>query len=253
MVTVEDRIPTLNQFLLSYAKHGINAPIHIHYQGSAAGLKDLLIPRQVDTQLQVSPNRLGCHAARVIALQHLTGQGFDTYINVDDDVTLIPETNWPPAIQKAHQPGVGFVLTNWIKHPNGLAKAKAIMAEEFIPAVFVYNGGGMAYTNTIADLIRDLDPVPARFDDIWPLTAYLAGYRNYRYRGSLALHAIMGKGGMNTYMRSEPRPLLCEKWVNYRRLYGAKVGSDYSIPQDSDLKPIAREIHKRNRTKAGWS
>jgi hypothetical protein len=95
--------------------------------------------------------------------------------------------------------------------------------------------------------------VDARYDDIWPLTAYLKGYQSYRYQGSLAVHKIMGKGGMNTYMASEPRPLLCWEWINYRFLPGQKVGSDYSIPMDSDLRPAAREVHRTLRAAKGWA
>jgi hypothetical protein len=253
VVMVSNRPQLLNQFMVSLVDHQPGRPIFIHLQGGEEARREVVFPKGLVYDLLVSERSLGCHAARVLALRDLGGQGFKNYINVDDDVTLIPQTNWQPAIDKSNKEGMGFVLTNWIKHHNGLEKAIGIMTEEFLSQVMVYNGGGMAYDNDIANLMRDLDPVPARYDDIWPLTAYLNGYRNYRYRGSLAVHAIMGKGGMTAYMRSEPKPLLCQKWINYRLLTKQPVGSEYSIPMDSDLKPIARITHRAAREEKGWS
>lgn len=250
VVMVSNRVPMLNNFLRTLVEHEQERDIFIHYQGQDA--HQIEFPEGLVYELMVSPESLGCHAARVLALRELADHGYESYVNVDDDVELIEETNWQPAIDKALTPGTGFVLTNWIKHRNALPKAVSIMADEFIPQVFVYNGGGMAYGNDVADLMRGLDPVPTRYDDIWPLTAYLNGYRNYRYRGSLAIHGIMQRGGMNLYMRREPRPLLCWDWVNYRYLDGQPVGMEYSIPMDSDLKQVAKDTHKAARAERGW-
>ena len=168
-------------------------------------------------------------------------------------MTLTPHTRWDPAIERALQPGVGFVLTNWIKHLSEYPKAVERIRDEFLPQVMVYNGGGMAYGPEVAQLMRELPDVPARFDDIWPLTAYLDGRRNYRYRGSLALHEIMRPGGMSTYMRAEPRPLLCERWIDYRPVLGASADRNVAIPMDSDLRPAAREQHRAARASRGWA
>jgi hypothetical protein len=252
MVTVSERLDALNNFLRTMAEHEPGRAIFIHMQGEDR-LSEVVIPKGVeDAGMIWSSERMGCHAARVVALRALAGDVFDTYVNVDDDVELIKQTNWQPAIDKARKPGVGFVLTNWVRHPNLLPAAIERMEDKFYKQIMVYQGGGMAYDDEVADLMRALDPVPARYDDIWPLTAYLAGYRSFRYQGSLAVHRIMTKGGMNTYMRAEPRPLLCWEWVDYKPLLGAPVGSDYSIPMDKDLRPAARVTHERNRIDRGW-
>lgn len=253
MVTVSSRVNMLNDFLVSLKDHEPGRAIHIHIQDPLGVADQIKIPRGVDATIQVTQVPIGCHAARVLALREMDGQGIEHYVNVDDDVLLLPQTNWQPAIDYTDNPGVGFVLTNWVRHPNLLKKIIPTMAEEFIPQVMIYNGGGMAYTNEIADLMRALDPIPARYDDIWPLTAYLNGFKNYRYRGSLAVHSIMGKGGMNTYMRQEPRPLLCWDWIDYTYLPKQSVGSEYAIPMDKDLRPIARETHKKARAARGWA
>lgn len=252
MVTVSERVESLNNFLQSLQRHEPGRDIFIHMQGEDR-TAEVVVPEGVRATFLYTEERLGCHAARVVALRALKGKGYTHYINVDDDVQLLPDTNWEPALEKSSEPGVGFVLTNWVRSPALLARARERVREEFIPAVFVYQGGGMAYGEEVADLMRDLPVVHARYDDIWPLTAYLHGFRNYRYRGSLALHRILGTGGMSTYMSETPRPLLCWDWVNYRHLPKGRPGRDYSIPSDSDLKPEAREEHRKARRARGWA
>lgn len=144
------------------------------------------------------------------------------------------------------------MLTNWCQHRSQYEDRKHKMNPVFTPQIVVYNGGGMAYDNDLADLIRDLDPIPARYDDIWPMTSYLSGRMNYRYSGSLSLHLIRSKGGMSSYMRAEPRPLLCQEWIDYRHIAGARVGVDYAIGMDSDVKESAKEIHRARRIEQGW-
>lgn len=255
MVTVEGREEMLHKFLRSLARQQPGRPVAVHHQGAAPDIAEV-VPDGVEiaTWLQ-SPTPMGCHAARVQLLRHVHEQGITpaAFINVDDDVTLTPHTRWDPAIEHALQPGVGFVLTNWIKHLSEYPKAVERIRDEFLPQVMVYNGGGMAYGPEVAELMRELPAVPARFDDIWPLTAYLAGRRNYRYRGSLALHEIMRPGGMSTYMRAEPRPLLCEGWIDYRPVLGASADRNVAIPMDSDLRPAAREQHRAARASRGWA
>jgi hypothetical protein len=254
MVTVSERLESLNRFLASLAEHQPGHVVMVHMQGDDRR-SEIEWPGSLDSGIQMHTRaRLGCHAARVKLLQEVGPQSSrQTYVNVDDDVELLPDTRWAPAIEKATEPGVGFVLTGWVRHENALEKARAIAAHEFVPQVMVYQGGGMAYDEGTASLMRDLPAVPARYDDIWPLTAYLSGRRNYRYRGSLALHRTLQKGGMQGYMRAEPRPLLCERWVNYRYLPGQRVGDDYAIPADADLKPAVREVHRQQRAAMGWS
>jgi hypothetical protein len=253
MVTVASRVQMLNGFLATLAEFEPGRDVLIHVQGDyAAWREQLVMPRGLEWAVMSSPEPLGCHAARVMLLQQDMAQGFDHYVNVDDDVYLLPQTHWQPAIDKTNEPGVGFVLTNWVRHPNMLAKRIETMEDKFYKQVMVYQGGGMAYTDEVADLMRALPTVHARYDDLWPLTVYLNGYQSYRYQGSLAVHTIMGKGGMNTYMRSEPRPLLCWEWINYKPLYGQPVGSDYSIPMDRELRPNAKAAHKAARARRGW-
>lgn len=252
MVTVSERTKALNNFLRTMKDHTQVRDIFIHMQGDKSAYHRIEIPDGITWDYIHSEQRLGCHAARVIAQQKLATSHFDTYINVDDDVELTEWTNWQPAMLKAHEQGVGFVLTNWVRHPNLLPAAVERLEDKFYPQIMVYNGGGMAYNNDVANLIRDLDPEPARYDDIWPITAYINGYKNYRYQGSQAIHRIMGRGGMNQYMQREPRPLLCWDYIDYKMLYGAKIGSEYSIPMDAQVRPSTKELHKKVRAEKGW-
>lgn len=228
MVTMADRIEMLNGFLASLAEHGpkgVEVLFHVQSPGPGSGWtlaewqRRLELPEGVKVgHLMWSEFGKGCHWARVELLCH--APRYSTYVNVDDDVELTEHTHWEPAIAKAQRPGVGFVLTNWARTPALMLKKVPKMEDKFLPQVMVYQGGGMAYTDAVAELMRQLPQVHARYDDLWPLTAYLAGYRNFRYMGSLAVHRIMVKGGMNAYMRATPRVLLAGDWIDYPYLTG---------------------------------
>ena len=195
----------------------------------------------------VVPEKMGCHAARVELLRRIR---YDAYINLDDDIELTPYTNYPPAIEKAMEETTGFVLTNWAKTPSLLAAKVPKMKEAFVPQALVYQGGGMCYRDEIADLMRSLPLIKQTFDTAWPLTAYINGFTNYRYQGSLAVHRICGTGGMSAFMSSNPPQTMMEEYVKYRlakRRSG--TGKDLLIPLDCDLTLLARETHKAARIK----
>lgn len=253
MVTVAERAELLNNFLQSLKTYYPDLPVALHVQGPVVKSDFESFPKGLQVaHYRHSLQPLGCHAARIELLRDLEGMGFDTYVNVDDDVELTPDTHWKPAMNKAHEPGVGFVLTNWVRHSKAYPAARERMSHTFKPQIMVYNGGGMAYSEETAKLIRPLEAAPARYDDLWPLTAYIDGRRNYRYLGSLAIHRIMSKGGMSSFMRTEPRPLLAWDHVQYRYLSSAPVGTEYSIPSDSDVRPETKAMHRAAREAKGW-
>lgn len=256
MVTVSDRRELLNKFLRTLGRHQSGMDVFVHTQVTPNGYdENLAVPAGMTLDQMVTGRPLGCHAARVLALREIAQRApgvYDHYLNVDDDVMVTPSTDYSTALAASDLPGVGFVLTNWCMHLSQYPKRKAAMSRRLSPQVMVYQGGGMAYAEPTAALMRDLDPVPARYDDIWPLTAYLSGRMNYRYSGSLSVHVIRSKGGMSAYMGAEPRPLLCHRWIDYERISGAKVGREYAIPADKHLRECAKREHRDNRRAAGW-
>ena len=106
----------------------------------------------------------------------------------------------------------------------------------------------MVYRDAIAGLMRALPPIRQTFDHCWPLTAYVNGYQNYRDLSSLAVHRIMGVGGMSAFMDANPPQLMMQDLIRFRRAKRQRGnGHDILIPIDSDLLPKAHELHRKNR------
>jgi hypothetical protein len=256
MVTVSNRVKFLNAFLATMAVYCPDYPIHIHLQDPEHRADEIVIPKGVQlTNMVVTPEPLGCHASRVLALRqiHTMTPEFNTFVNVDDDVLLTEHTYWDPAVEYSMIPGTGFVLTAWSRSASLYYKRiSAGLNHDIGQRILVYNGGGMAYALPTAELMAGLDPVPARFDDIWPLTTYTQGRMNYVYWGSQSVHQTVSKGGMKKYMADEPRPLLGWKYVDYPLIPGARVGGEYAIGSDNNLKPLAHAEHRAARLSHGW-
>lgn len=246
IITVAERVTDLNKLLESIKARPRfdEIEVNILYQGP-----DETVPyiqhRDRITNLFVYPNRLGCHGARVELLKRIK---YEAYINLDDDMELTEHTYYKQALAKAAEPSTGFVLTNWARNRKLMNAKIPKMQDKFVKQALVYQGGGMAYTNEVADLMRALPPVPLTFDTIWPLTAYINGFTNYRFLGSLAVHHVCTRGGMNTFMQNNPPQTIMEEYVTYRkakRING--TGMDLLIPMDSDLTPKAKEAHIKAR------
>jgi hypothetical protein len=196
----------------------------------------------------VKKELLGCHGARVHLLRE--ADKYDIYINLDDDMLLTEYTSYNASINKALEKETGFVLTNWAKTESLMLRKVPKMKNKFVKQALVYQGGGMVYSEKIAQVMRRLKPIKSTFDTEWSLTSYLLGYTNYRYLGSLAIHMVCGVGGMSEFMKNNPAVKTLEPYVNYRRSKKQNgSGKDLLIPLDSDLTQLAKDTHKQNRFK----
>ena len=242
IVSVSDRIPQLNDLVDSIIANGFDdydIALYLQdYQGRASELRK----RERYSHISIVPEKEGCHAARVHLLRRVKS---DIYINLDDDMLLTKYTRYDGAIAKAMERGTGFVLTNWARTEKLLLAKVPKMTEKFIPQIMCYQGGGMVYSDKIAELIRPLPAEKFRYDDLWPITAYINGYTNYAYKGSLAIHMVCTKGGMRTFMAENDPPYACARYINYRK---PKDGV-FAIGLDSDVNDYARELHKKNLKK----
>lgn len=251
IISVSDRIHELNHLLGTIRADRRWDPIDIWIMfqdpgGVASQIKrDAMGERAGRVMILVEPELLGCHGARVHLLRRMPK--YDAYINLDDDMEVGPETNYWPAVRKALHPEVGFVITNWAR-TRPLLEKKLPAKEEFAKQIMIYNGGGMAYAEKIAALMRELEPVKTAFDCAWPITSYVNGYTNLYYYGSLTVHRVCVKGGMNTFMKATPLHVMCQEWLRFKPL-ARQNGScmDVAIPLDADVLPAAKELHKKNR------
>lgn len=247
IISLSDRVKELNNLVDSIEKYDYfkDYDLNLIYQ-DYLGNREEIKNKNRFRNIYFYDQKLGCHGARVQLLKDLYRDGFvyDIYINLDDDMELIEQTNYDNAIKKSLEAGVGFVLTNWARSEKILRNKIPKMEDRFIKQVMVYQGGGMVYSEKIARLMKDLPVCHSEFDDIWCITSYINGYDNYRYLGSLSIHRVCMVGGMRAYMREKVRPLLCRDYINYRI---GKNGIEVLIPIDSDINDYARELHRSNK------
>lgn len=242
IVSVSDRVPQLNDLVQSIIDNGFDDYDIALYLQDYANRESEIANRERYEHIFVVPEKEGCHAARVHLLRRVKS---DIYINLDDDMLLTKYTRYDGAIAKALQPGTGFVLTNWARTEQLLMKKVPKMAEKYIPQIMCYQGGGMVYSEKIAEIMRSLPADKFRYDDLWSISSYINGYTNFAYKGSLAIHMICTKGGMRTFMAEENPPYACARYINYRKI---KNGV-FAIGLDGDVNEYARELHKKNLKK----
>lgn len=245
IVSVSDRIEQLNALMQGIRNDSRfdDFDICLLYQDYLNN--EHLLRKDLVTHYFSYPKRLGCNCARIMLLQKIK---YDIYCNLDDDMTLMPYTNYEKPIQKLiEDKSSGFILTNWARTESLYEKKIQMMTDKFVKQCFIYQGGGMLYRDDVADLIRKLPLQETVFDEGWALTAYLKGYENYRYLGSVAIHSICTKGGMAQWYKDidyTKLSLLFDDYINYRK---AKDGVRYHIPIDSDLKTEAKAEHNKCR------
>jgi hypothetical protein len=243
IVSVSDRVNELNRLIESimnfsrFNEYDINLLFQDDFKNA-----DQIWYKNRYANIFIEPEKMGCNGARVSLLKRIK---YDIYINLDDDILLTPWTNYDLAIEKALQPSTGFVLTNWARTEKLLMAKVPNMKNAFVKQIMVYQGGGMVYSDKIAELIRKNVPIKKTvFDDIWPITAYVNGYTNYRFLGSLAIHRICTKGGMHNFMRANSNlELSAADYINYTA--GKKEGT-WLIPMDNAVNSKAHELHKLN-------
>lgn len=194
------------------------------------------------------PDRLGMHGAKYRGLERIEKRyGASRYVvaSIDDDMEFLPDTKLDLLAQAALAPGVGFVSGGWVKTEKWLERRRP--QSEMVPQAIVYTGGGMVFGRDVARVVLAMGPGDVWCDNSeWSLAVYVAGYKNYRHRGSMAIHRVCQKGGRKTWVNAAERPVPDRKWL---RLRPSKVGEHnaYLIGADQDLTPDAHAEHARNR------
>lgn len=253
LATVSDRLDmaltmlrSAERFLPDWRIHVVAQELSPSQQGR---LRAALPEGSVFTGL---PLRIGPHRAKLYGLKELhrvAGPGPYVVCSADDDMEFVPETNLEPAVARAMEQGVGFVSAGWVNHENRIPGH--ITRDVFVTQPIVYTGGGMIFSHTVAALIRDMPDVPYFSDNVeWSLRAYLAGYRNERYRGSLTIHRVCKKGGRRGWVELKARVLSDPRYI---KITEGKVGGHnrYLIGTSADLTAEALIEHKRNRARLG--
>ena len=257
IITVGERVKELVFLLESIYKYNRfnQYDVNIMFQGKHSDYLNLMkfvsqfnnyLPKSRIKNVFYESKKLGCHTARLRLLKNIK---YDTYINLDDDMLLVEQTDYSACIEKTKESNCGFVLTNWAKSNKALQTKIPKIKNIFKKQILCYNGGGMVYNNKIADLMRTLPEVPTKFDNAWSLTTYINGYSNYAYKGSLALHYILRSDGMQQFNRENPIELMCSEYIDFKKKIKKTIlgETNYKIPLDADVNQNARNKHKENK------
>lgn len=187
---------------------------------------------------------VGAHTAKLIAL---TSVKSDIWCSLDDDMFAIANTDYNQMADiLVNDKTIGLLSGNWAKtYRQANAKEKS---EQFVRQKLVYTGGGLMFRDDVAEIVRSIPNKPYLFDDcLWAVYAYINGYNNYRYRGSIAVHQICTKGGRRTWIdttKAKDRALPPKEYLNVRE---SKDKEGYYICTDKDVTPLAESLHKQNR------
>ena len=198
------------------------------------------------------PEKIGPHNAKILGFQRIIElQGKDdnyVVLSIDDDMEFLPQTNIEPMIIFSMNPLAGMIQAGWVHHESLLAKRG--VSHTFIEQKIIYTGGGLLLTKKTIDIVLKM-PLGNYWDDNseWSLAVYMAGYSNYRYIGSLTIHRVCRKGGR----RGWTKEITPANWVmpnpDYLKIEKMKIGDDFRIGHQGNLKPIVKETHTKNKIK----
>lgn len=190
-------------------------------------------------------NLIGAHSAKMIALNDSQS---DVWCSLDDDMFAIPKTNYDKIADIIfNDKSIGFISGNWARTLKQAGSKDT--KDELIPQKLVFTGGGLFFRDDVADIIRGIPNEQYLFDDcLWAMYAYINGYNNYRYRGSIAIHQICTKGGRRTWMMQvDNRILPPEKYLRVRKGTAKDGYNQYLICNDSDLTDLSHTLHNKNK------
>lgn len=190
----------------------------------------------------------GTNFARLYILDRVDS---DIWCNLDDDMEIIPLSNYEPIVDLLiKNKNIGIISSNWARTTD-LARRKNIK-DELIKQKIVFTGGGMFYRNDVADVFRNMPRAEYLFDNpVWSIYSYVNGYDNYRFLGSVAVHRICTKGGRRTWIceTGSKKKLPPEEYITCRKAKNKnKSGFDeYYQCLDSDVTKYADEVHENNK------
>ncbi len=185
---------------------------------------------------------IGAHSAKMIALNYTKSE---IWCSLDDDMIATQSTDYDQVadILRCNK-NIGFISGNWARTQKQ-ANAKKVV-NELVPQKLVYTGGGLLFREDVAEIIRNIPNEQYLFDDcLWAMYAYINGYSNYRFRGSIAVHQICTVGGRKSWLKErKDRVLPPNEFLKVRK---SKDSEGYFICNDRDLTDLAKELHERNK------
>lgn len=197
--------------------------------------------------------RVGPHNAKLAGLRWMRAREPYVVCSIDDDMELTEATHFAPCVQKCQEPGVGLVSAGWV--PNEAQLANRPLKLQWVSQAIVYTGGGLFFSAASARLIESI-PEGAYFCDNseWSLKLYLAGYENFRFRGSLTIHRVQGKGGRRSWVEAsgDQRQLPDPRYLPLKRGAASVKGpNNFLVGASEDLTLLAHQRHHAARAAMG--
>ena len=176
----------------------------------------------------------------------------DLYAICDDDIEFLDLTDWTRIERKLlNDPNSGLISGGWMRADTPAFRKRHAPTETWIRQPLVFSGGGMllrrdavlaAYSNPHVPIKPYLFDNPAL-----AVAVYTAGFTNWRYRGTVAVHRSMGKGGIKTLYATQELSKVPRELIEMRPCKpGYPTDNNWHIPESGDLTPYAHELHRQN-------
>jgi hypothetical protein len=194
-----------------------------------------------------SPYRIAPYIARCRLMENVKA---DIFCVNDDDAVFMNLVDYETPIQKILQdPKCGMISTNWVRVNTPKMMARKRYEKEFKSQNIVNTGGGLLFSDKVRDAVLKKPIKAYLFDDIMlSLNAYISGYKNYRYLGSIIEHNAVMNGGIRTLYKEQKMELLPDKYINMKKtksIYPYE-NNNYHMPTAKDLTEKAKYLHNIN-------
>lgn len=242
---VKGRHELLERFLKSFQKwgHGKDYDLYMFLQGEQEETQPIAKYKDMFTKVKWSREPLGTALPRTTLLRDAleSSQNYQAFIFVDDDMILMPETDYTEPIKKVGESGVGVVSLVMQRNEKSFAKINLRDEYEEIPAMNVM--GGMAMSRECAELVVKCEEYRKwNVLDIFSIYLYTLGYKNYKYFGSASVHTSVAKGGLREYRKT------VKDVMPFDGIYGEDL-----LSHPEKVSDLAKKLHQEQRELKKWN
>lgn len=185
------------------------------------------------------PELVGPHVARQTALK--ANPERQSFIMLDDDQEMLPDTSFAAALELAQHPLTGLVCIRQAPSEK-LVALRRRRVRGVAESPMVCTDGGMVLARHTADVIRDMPPLAYSCDNTeWSLAVYMSGLTNLIDHNNWSLHKAGSPGG-----RRASAGKLDDGWLSVPR-----VTPDSSLVRFPEMKQKLPDVHAANRV--GWT
>ena len=202
------------------------------------------------------PVGVGPHLARLAAYAAWESQ---IWCNLDDDTIVLPSVDYDtPTRRLLDDRGVGLISCGWVRAAQMTRRVYVDAGDPraWVPQAIVYTGGGLLYRRDLVAEIRRIPDQPYLFDNVADsLSSFLAGYQNFRYRGSLIVHKICGTDGRTAWVRQDSRVLPDPSFIRMEpcaKDFFPGTNNNWNIPGEKCLTKLAWHRHYEARRRLGF-